>query len=131
MYGSGSTQPLLPINLLFSFYLFLLIILVYDSRSPSFASIKRIALSPAFLSRLTILSTCLLYTSLSAPETIPDSVPPLSKVPGPNHNTVSLRHHSMSTSCLLYTSHGTDHPQPHDGAVQLQALLYPRAMERA
>ena len=21
--------------------------------------------------------------------------------------------------------HGTDHPQPHDGAVQLQALLYP------
>jgi len=27
--------------------------------------------------------------------------------------------------------HGTDHPQPHDGAVQLQALLYPRAMERA
>jgi hypothetical protein len=26
--------------------------------------------------------------------------------------------------------HGTDHPQPHDGAVQLQALLYPRAMER-
>ena len=26
--------------------------------------------------------------------------------------------------------HGTDHPQPHDGAVQLQALLYPRTMER-
>ena len=35
--------------------------------------------------------------NLSAPETIPDSVPPLSKVPNPNHNTVSLRHHSMST----------------------------------
>ena len=27
--------------------------------------------------------------------------------------------------------HGTDHPQPHDGAVQLQALLHPRAVERA
>ena len=26
---------------------------------------------------------------------------------------------------------GTDHPQPHDGAVQLQALLHPRAVERA
>ena len=33
---------------------------------------------------------------------------------------------------LLYLKKSEpDHPQPHDGAVQLQALLYPRAMERA
>ena len=38
---------------------------------------------------------------------------------------------TAADTAKIYPDHGTDHPQPHDGAVQLQALLYPRAMERA
>ena len=56
------------------------------------AQMKQVKMTPAqfqvFVKR---------QVEFAAPETIPDSVPPLSKVPGPNHNTVSLRHHSMST----------------------------------